>query len=55
MKALAVTDVAKFELQDIDVPKPADEEVLIKVSYVGVCGSDLPRYFEGGVHQYPQI
>ncbi|GAA3014762.1 galactitol-1-phosphate 5-dehydrogenase [Tetragenococcus solitarius] len=55
MKALAVTDVANFELQNIDVPEPTDEEVLIKVSYVGVCGSDLPRYFEGGVHQYPQI
>lgn len=55
MKVLAVTDVEKIELQEIDIPKPKNHEVLIKVAYVGVCGSDLPRYFEGGVHQFPQV
>lgn len=55
MKILAVTDVEKLELQETDIPKPSKHEVLIKVAYVGVCGSDLPRYFEGGVHQFPQV
>lgn len=55
MKALAVTEVGKLELKEIDIPKPDKHTVLIKVAYVGVCGSDLPRYFEGGVHQFPQV
>lgn len=55
MKALAVTGVKEMELQTIKKPIPEEEEVLIRVSYVGVCGSDLPRYFDGGVHQFPQI
>ncbi|MBP1041057.1 galactitol-1-phosphate 5-dehydrogenase [Vagococcus sp. BWB3-3] len=55
MKALAVTGIETFELQKIDKPKPSKKEVLIKVAYVGVCGSDLPRYFDGGVHQFPQV
>ncbi|AEB06535.1 Alcohol dehydrogenase GroES domain protein [Coriobacterium glomerans PW2] len=55
MKALAITASKNMELVDIEVPSPGPDEVLIRVSYVGVCGSDLPRYFEGGVHQYPQV
>ncbi|MGM0241117.1 tagatose 1,6-diphosphate aldolase [Enterococcus sp. AZ103] len=55
MKALTVVDVAKFELTEMATPKPKAQEVLIKVAYVGICGSDLPRYFDGGVHQFPQV
>ena len=55
MKVLAVTDIGKLELREIDIPKPKNSEVLIKVAYVGVCGSDLPRYFDGSVHQFPQV
>lgn len=55
MKALTVVDVAKFELQNVDVPTPKENEVLVKVAYCGICGSDLPRYFEGGVHAFPQV
>lgn len=55
MKALMVTDVGKFVLEEIEKPRPKKKEVLIKVAYVGVCGSDLPRYFEGGIHQFPQV
>lgn len=55
MKALTVTDVAKFTLEDIPVPNVGLDEVLIKVAYCGICGSDLPRYFDGGVHSFPQV
>lgn len=55
MKALAVTDIATVELQELKRPIPNKGEVLIKVAYVGICGSDLPRYFEGGVHSFPQV
>lgn len=55
MKALVVTNKHKLELQDIDKPTVDAEKVLIKVAYCGICGSDLPRYFEGGVHAFPQV
>ena len=46
MKAAFVVDECKVELRDIDVPAIADDEVLIKVKTVGVCGSDL-HLFKG--------
>ncbi len=55
VKALVVTNKHKLELQDIDKPTVAPQKVLIKVAYCGICGSDLPRYFEGGVHSFPQV
>ena len=48
MKALFLTQVGnhvtkergKLDLRDIPIPKPGPEEILIKVSYASVCGSD---------------
>ncbi len=55
MKILAVTGLGKMELQESEIPKITSNQVLIQVAYCGVCGSDLPRYFEGGVHAFPQV
>lgn len=55
MKALTITAIATLELQEVAIPKPKKGEALIKVAYVGICGSDLPRYFDGDVHQFPQV
>lgn len=41
-----------------DLAKPVlnhDDEVLIKVAYSGLCGSDIPRVFHEGAHFYPII
>lgn len=46
MKAAFVVDTNKVEIQDIDVPVIGNDEVLIKVKNVGVCGSDL-HLFKG--------
>jgi len=55
MKALSVTDVEKLELVDVEKPEPEKGRVLVKVSFTGICGSDIPRYYDGGVHSFPQI
>ncbi|MBI0120968.1 galactitol-1-phosphate 5-dehydrogenase [Lactobacillus sp. M0398] len=55
MKALVITAKNKMELQDIPVPELKNDQVLIHVAYAGICGSDLPRYYEGKVHHFPQI
>jgi D-arabinose 1-dehydrogenase-like Zn-dependent alcohol dehydrogenase len=33
-----------FVLKDVDIPVPEDDEVLIKVEAVGICGSDIPIF-----------
>lgn len=30
-----------FEIKDAEVPQPKDNEILLKVEYVGMCGSDI--------------
>ena len=39
-EAILVTP-GKMEIQDCPVPEPKDNEVLVKVEYVGICGSDV--------------
>ncbi len=41
MKALVLTDYLQFEIRDVPTPPIADDEVLIKVRAVGICGSDV--------------
>lgn len=46
MKAACVVEAEKVEIKEVDVPALKDDEVLIKVKTVGVCGSDL-HLFKG--------
>lgn len=46
MKAAMVTATKRVDLQDVAEPAITDDEVLIKVKTVGVCGSDL-HLFQG--------
>lgn len=55
MKVLAVTGIEKLVLTDMEKPVAGPGEVVIRVAYCGICGSDFPRYFEGGVHAFPQV
>lgn len=55
MHALSVTGVRRLDLVELPVPEPGPGEVLIRVAWCGICGSDIPRYFEGGVHSFPQV
>lgn len=49
MKVAVMTGVGKMELISRDIPVPKKDEALIKVEYVGVCGSDLHYYSAGGI------
>lgn len=44
MKQIQLTDVRKFEVQEVPIPEPGPNEVLIKVEAVGICGSDMHSY-----------
>ncbi|QUH01955.1 L-idonate 5-dehydrogenase [Saccharopolyspora erythraea] len=47
MKGLFIHGAEDMRLEDVAVPEPADGEVLLRVRYVGICGSDLHYYFHG--------
>jgi threonine dehydrogenase-like Zn-dependent dehydrogenase len=47
MKALVVEVAGKIECKQVDDLKPDGEKVLIKVSYAGICGSDVTSWRQG--------
>lgn len=52
MKVAIMTDVQKVELTEREIPVPKEDEVLVKIEYVGVCGSDLHYYETGAIGDY---
>ena len=40
MKALYILEPGRTELREIDPPRPAETEVLLRVGMVGFCGGD---------------
>jgi len=45
-----MTEPGKIKFEDVDIPKISDDEVLIKVIRIGICGSDIHVYH--GKHPY---
>jgi len=46
MKSLRLFDVKDIRLGDDQIPVPLDDEILVKVTAVGICGSDLLWFSE---------
>ena len=55
MKAWTLYDVGDIRLGEAEKPAPAAGEALVKVSAVGICGSDIPRIYQTGAHRHPLI
>jgi len=50
MRAMRLTGIRKIELQEVPTPKIKDaQDVLIKMTHVGVCGSDVHYYSLGRI------
>jgi L-iditol 2-dehydrogenase len=47
MKVALMTGIGKMAFTERDIPQPKPNEVLVKIEYVGICGSDL-HYYESG-------
>lgn len=47
MKVAVMKDVRKLDFVEREIPKIKKNEVLVKLEYVGVCGSDLHFYEQG--------
>ncbi len=49
MKAMLWTAPRQMHLADVPAPEPGPGEVLLRVDSVGVCGSDIHYFVEGGI------
>lgn len=55
MKALMYTGPERMELMDVPVPAPGPGEVLIRVAYSGICGSELSGYLGHNALRKPPL
>lgn len=52
MKVAVMNGIGQMGFVERPVPQPADNEVLVKLEYVGVCGSDMHYYETGRIGEY---
>ena len=52
MKVAVMEGLGKMGFVERDIPTPAENEVLVKLEYVGVCGSDLHYYESGAIGDF---
>jgi len=55
MNALVLTDYSKLELQQIPTPRPAPNEVLVRIAACGICGSDVHGYDGSSGRRIPPL
>ncbi len=55
MKAAVLEEANRIVCRDVELPEPGAGQVRVRVSYTGVCGSDVPRALEGRVHAFPLV
>ena len=55
MKAAVVVANEDVQYQEVEEPQVTSGHVKIKVRYSGICGSDIPRVLNHGVHFYPIV
>ncbi len=55
MKAGVVYAREDIRYDDIEKPAPKAGQVLVKVKYTGVCGSDIPRVNGDACHFFPNV
>ncbi|WP_413733939.1 alcohol dehydrogenase catalytic domain-containing protein [Sodalis sp. RH21] len=54
MKSVVSYDGGELRVEEVPVPAVSSpQDVLVKVVYSGLCGSDIPRVFYTGAHFYP--
>lgn len=52
MRAAVMNGIGKIGFEEREIPKPKANEVLVKLEYVGICGSDLHYYETGAIGSY---
>lgn len=52
MKVAVMEGIGKMGYTQRPIPTPKDDEVLVKLEYVGICGSDMHYYETGAIGDY---
>ena len=52
MKVAVMTGIGKIAYTERPIPQPEADEVLVKLDYVGICGSDMHYYETGRIGDY---
>ncbi len=52
MKTAVMLGIGEMGFEERDIPQVKDDEVLVKLEYVGICGSDLHYYETGAIGDY---
>src|SRR3712207_9286481 len=52
MKVAVMNGIGQMGFIERPIPQPADNEVLVKLEYVGICGSDMHYYETGRIGDY---
>jgi len=55
MRIAELAGLRQFRLIDRPAPEPGPGEIQVRVKSVGICGSDLHYYFEGGIGDTPCV
>jgi L-iditol 2-dehydrogenase len=59
MKAAQLTGIREFKVVEQETPLPSSGEVQVRVAAVGICGSDMHNFTEGGIGgspcKYPMV
>lgn len=55
MPAQVLHAVGDMRYQRIPRPQPGPGQVLVRVAFCGICGSDLPRTFVKGAYRFPIV
>jgi L-iditol 2-dehydrogenase len=52
MKTAVMLGIGKMGYEERPIPRPKANEVLVKLEYVGICGSDMHYYEQGRIGDY---
>ena len=52
MKTAVMLGVGEMGFEEREIPAVKDNEVLVKLEYIGICGSDLHYYETGAIGKY---
>ena len=52
MRVAVMTGIGKMGFVKREIPRPGADEVLVRLEYVGICGSDLHYYETGAIGDY---
>ncbi len=55
MKSVILKANKKINLEESKISNLKDDQCLVKISYAGVCSSDIYRGFEGWAYKYPLV